>query len=141
MQTRWASVSVKSARGRWIGFSLSVLALYVQLLLPLIVALEVRIIDARSPGFDSFPICHAWQTANFGGSGKSGPSGSGGDQASPCCPLCTALSAGAAFTAPAEPTVPVPQQSIRAPDLASNDSVDGYRTGLQYEARGPPRNS
>jgi hypothetical protein len=141
MQTRLASVSLGSARARGLGLSLSVLALCVQLLLPLIVALEVRVVEARNSGFDSYPICHAWPTPNVDASGKSGTSGSSGGQASACCPLCTALGAGAAFTAPVEPSVPLPRYSLGAPDLASSDTVVGYRTALQYEARGPPRNS
>lgn len=112
------------------GRFLACLAVYVQVLLPFVVVADLRITDASVGGF---PICHV--------DSGSAPASSGSSQSTACCPLCLALGASAPFTAPAEPSLPLPPA---AKGVAAESPVAvgiGYDGAVSYDARAPPLNS
>ena len=138
MQVKSASVRLRPVRARGLGLLLTILALYVQLLLPYIVALESRVAEVGNTGLADVPICHLSISDN---AGNHGTPANTGDEASRCCPLCMALSVGTAFMAPAEPYVSVLRAWISIHEEAANERASGYVTTVHYEARGPPQNS
>jgi hypothetical protein len=114
-----------------VGRFLAFLAVYVQLLLPFFVVVDLRIAE---PASGAFPICRP--------DGGSTPGTPDSGHSPACCPLCLALGAGAPATAPPPaPTLPLRGDAKRvaaepvAAAAVRNDSA------VNYEARGPPLNS
>jgi hypothetical protein len=121
------------------GVWLSFFALYLQILLPFVVAADLRIIGATDAA--GFALCHYDATPAKGDDGTGGVPGSGSGHTPSCCPLCVALGTGVPFTTPVAPVLPMRLASV----VILNGSVAvapvGADTAFHYEARGPPLNN
>lgn len=126
---------------RMLGALLSALALYIQILLPLIVATELRVAEAEGSGFAGFAICGAGNVSTPDDGGASGAPATGGSHSPGCCPLCVALGGAAPYTAPAEFFIPVRPLGNDIFAEAANVVVIRYDAAPNYQARAPPLNS
>lgn len=127
-----------TGKARTVGAWLSLLALYVQVLLPMLVAVELRIAEV---GGAAFALCHAGQASTGAYKGRAtGAPGTGGNHYRDCCPLCVAASAGASYIAPAEFSVPLPTIWRRIFTRASSAIAVSFAAALTYDARAPPLN-
>lgn len=142
MRTRAGAGRVTVARTcRGLGAWLSFLAVYVQIFLPLVFAVELRNAEAAGSGVAAFAKCHVGDASTADGGGIGGAPDSGGSHCLDCCPLCVALGAGAPFTAPAEPFIPVRLPGKGVTIAAAAAGLLGYETASVYEARAPPLDS
>jgi len=123
---------------RTLGAWVSLLALYVQVMLPMLVAIELRIPNFAGP--DAAAICHSSPLAARGDHGRAtGAPSRGRDHSRNCCPLCSAM--GTPFIAPAEYFVPASSAWTRTLLRGTVSVAVLYPTALTYEARAPPLNS
>lgn len=122
---------------RTVGAWLSLLALYVQVLLPMIVAAEMRVADAG--GVPAFVLCSSGHVSSdaSGGGAAGTPAGQDGHSRR-CCPLCGAL--GTPYIAPAEAFISVPVAWSSVAPQATDVVVVAPPTAPLYEARAPPLN-
>jgi hypothetical protein len=124
-------------KSRTLGAWLALLALYVQVLLPMIIAVELRIADSGGPASAAFAICgggHGSTGAPDGGA--AGPPGTGDSHSRHCCPLCTAI--GASYMAAAEVFLAVPASWTGIVLRADGASAISHPRVALYEARAPP---
>jgi len=123
---------------RTLGGWLSLLALYVQVMLPMLVAIELRIPNFAGP--DAAAICHSSPLAARGDHGReTGAPRTEHGHARGYCPLCSGV--GTPFIAPAEYFVPAPSAWTRTLLRGTVSIAFAYSTVLTYEARAPPLNS
>jgi Protein of unknown function (DUF2946) len=127
-------------KSRTLGAWLALLALYVQVLLPMLIAVELRLADAGGPASAAFAMCgggHGSTGAPDGGA--AGPPGTGDSHSRHCCPLCTACTAiGASYIAAAEIFLAVPAGWTSIVLRASGLTVVPRSRVATYEARAPP---
>jgi hypothetical protein len=123
-----------------LGAWLALLALYVQALLPMLFAAELRIADAGGSASAALAICGGGHvSAGAPDGGGAGAPGTGDSHSRHCCPLCTACTAiGASFIAPAEifPAVSASWTGIVL--RAGGVTADSHLRVSLYEARAPP---
>ncbi len=118
----------------WLGL----LALAVQVCLPLLIAAEIRAATAAAPSLSlalaAVPICHAADEQTSGPGTGQPPDRH--DRAG--CPICTALAASLAFTAAVAPALPVPQGCAIALRVAASAPALSPRFAAAYRSRAPP---
>jgi hypothetical protein len=107
-------------------------------LLPMLIAVELRIADAG--GSAAFAMCgggHGSTGTNDGGA--AGAPGTGDSHSRHCCPLCTACTAiGASYIAAAEISLAVPASWTSIVLRASGVTAVSHPRLAIYEARAPP---
>ncbi len=125
-------------KSRTFGAWLALLALYVQALLPMLIAVELRIADAGSSA--AFAMClsgHGSTGAPDGGG--AGAPGTGDGHSRHCCPLCTACTAiGASYIAPVEILLAGPASWTGIVLRAAGVTADSHPRVATYDARAPP---
>lgn len=124
-------------KSRTLGAWLALLALYVQVLLPMLIAVELRIADADGPASAAFAMCrggHVSPGAPDGGT--AGAPGTGDSQSRHCCLLCTAI--GASYIAAAEIFLAEPASWTGIVLRASGVTAVSHPRVAIYEARAPP---
>ncbi|HZB91525.1 MAG TPA: DUF2946 family protein [Stellaceae bacterium] len=126
-------------KARTVGAWLSLLALYVQVMLPLLVAVEIWRVDAAGLGAAGPAVCRAGTLSRAADHGRAaGAPRTGHDHSQGCCPLCSAV--GTPFIAPAEIFVPASAAWNAILPLAAGVLPVAYSAPLTYEARAPPLN-
>ena len=119
---------------RSLGAWLSLLALYVQVSLPLLIAAELRV--TAGPAVPAYAICGSGHGST--GVHDAGAPGTGDRHSGQCCPLCTAIDT--PYLAPAEILVPAPAAWNSVPPHIAAAVAVASRTALTYNARAPPLN-
>ena len=120
-------------KSRTLGAWLALLALYVQALLPMLIAVELRLADAGGPASAAFAMCGG------GHDSTAGAPGTGDRHSRHCCPLCTACTAiGASYIAAAEIFLAVPASWTSIALRASGVTAVSHPRVALYEARAPP---
>lgn len=126
-------------RFRSLGASLSLLALYVQVSLPMLIATELRIAEAGT-GIPAHVICGSGhQPAGTPDGGAPGQPGAGDRHSRQCCPLCGAFAT--PYIAPVEIFVSVPTAWNAIVPHAIDVVALSSPSALTYNARAPPLNS
>jgi hypothetical protein len=126
-------------KSRTLGAWLSLLAVYVQLALPMLIAVELRLAEAGGSGSAAFAICSAG-AASTGAHhrGAAGAPGTGDDHSCHCCPLCAAI--GASYIAPAEISLSAPATWTGVLLTVTGAVTVSYPRAATYDARAPPLN-
>ncbi|HXY98435.1 MAG TPA: DUF2946 family protein [Stellaceae bacterium] len=121
------------------GAWLALLALYVQLLLPILAAAELRGADAGGPGVPASVICSSGHLSSDATDDRTAGAPGGADgHCQHCCPLCGSF--GAAYVAPPEILVAKPAAWSSVVLHAAAAAAVSFPTSLTYEARAPPLN-
>ena len=127
-------------RKSWtLGAFLSVLALYVQVALPMLLAVQIGIAEPDDAGSAAFALCggsHGASEADH--PGTAGAPGSGGDHGQQCCPLCAVV--GASYIVPADIFLPVPTTWTGILLRVTGSVARAVAAVGTYDARGPPLN-
>ena len=126
----------RSSVAAWLG----VVALAIQAVLPLLVAVEISL--AASAGENSvFELCeygHIHAAAPHEADGAPGKSRHHDGDGGPLCPICIALHAGPVFTAPAILALPLPAVRDIATALPEMQRSPHLVALVAYRSRAPP---